>query len=84
MWLPFFGGWDRKIRKLRKKWDREREKALRKKSDQRLEILSKLDIVEDKLKMLEERELTRVDKARIAKEVEIELAGVEAMMSGKD
>ena len=84
MWLPFFGGWDRKIRKLRKKWDREREKALRKKSDQRLEILSKLDTVEDKLKMLEERELTRVDKARIAKEVEIELAGVEAMMSGKD
>ena len=74
MQLPFFSSWDRRVRKLRKKWDRTREKVLRKEEKQNL--LEKLDQIENSLRVLEEKELTRTDRYRVLKEVEIGLEEV--------
>jgi hypothetical protein len=83
--LDFIFGWDRKIRKIRKRWDRLREKSLKKKEPIRSNVLAKLDQVENNLRVLEERKsITRVERARIAKEIEIDLEGVKAMVKTKE
>jgi len=74
---------NRKIRKLRKKWDRLREKALKKKEPVRNTVLQKLDIISTTLVNLEERQMTRVDRARMSKEIEITLAEIEAILKSK-
>ena len=76
-------GWNYKVRKLRKKWDRLREKTLKKKNPIRAEALNKLDSVSPNLITLEEQKLGRVDRARISKDVEINLAEVKALIETK-
>lgn len=81
--LEFLFGWGRKIRKLRKHWDRLREKALKKHEPLKSTLLTKLDTIEQNLRMLEERKLTRIERARLAKELEIDLAGVKELTKAK-
>ena len=76
-------GWNWKVRKLRKKWDRLREKSLKKKNPQRNELLKRLDMISPNLITLEEQRLGRIDKARISKDVEICLAEVKAVLKAK-
>jgi len=76
-------GWNWKVRKLRKRWDRLREKALKKKNPVRNDMLKLLDVLAPNLTMLEEQKLSRADKARISKEIEIGLAEIKAMMDSK-
>lgn len=76
-------GWNYKVRKLRKKWDRMREKALKKKNPIRADALKRLDIITPNLTMLEEQKLSRIDRARISKDVEINLAEVKALLETK-
>jgi DNA-binding transcriptional MerR regulator len=78
--LGFIFGWPRKIRKLRKRWDRLREKSLKKKGLVKKTALEKLDMTEQKLKTLEEQKITRLDRSRLAREIEIDLAEIKAML----
>jgi DNA-binding transcriptional MerR regulator len=78
--LNFIFGWPRKIRKLRKRWDRLREKTLKKKGLVKKTALEKLDMTEQKLKTLEEQKITRLDRSRLAREVELDLAEIKAML----
>jgi len=78
-----FWGWNHKVRKLRKKWDRLREKALKKKNPIRSESLKRLDIIAPNLTTLEEQTLSRTDRARISKELEINLEEVKALVDTK-
>jgi ethanolamine utilization protein EutQ (cupin superfamily) len=78
--LTLFFGWKWRIRRLRKRWDRLREKALKKKGRMRAAVLERLDSTENDLRTLEEQRLNRVIRARMAKEVEIELEEVKAML----
>ena len=77
-------GWDYKIRKLRKRWDRCREKSLKKKNPERKILLEKLDGIETQLRPLEEQQLNRASKAKMAKEVEINLEEVKEILKAKD
>ena len=83
MVLGFLFGWDRKIRKLRKKWDRAREKTLKKEDPLKRTLLTRLDNIENRLRILEEQHMSRHERARFAKEVEINLAEIEAMLKMK-
>ena len=78
--LGFIFGWPRKIRKLRKRWDRLREKSLKKKGIVKKTALEKLDMIEQKLRTLEEQKITRLDRSRLSREIEIDLAEIKAMM----
>lgn len=81
--LGFFG-FGRRVRKLRKKWDRLREKALKKKQPLKGDILTKMDQIEQNLRILEERKVNRVERSRLAKEIEIDLEGIKAMVKMKE
>jgi len=83
MFIPFFG-YGRKIRKLRKRWDRLREKALKKKQPMRGDILAKMDLIEQNLKILEERKVNRIERSRIAKEIEIDLEEIKTLVKMKE
>ncbi len=77
-------GWNARVRRLRKKWDRAREKALRKHEPLRAQALQKLDACSTNLTTLEEQRLGRLDRARIAKDVEIALAEIKELLKLKD
>jgi hypothetical protein len=78
-------GWNRKVRKLRKRWDRAREKTLKKKNPEKKMLLEKLDSIEEKLRTIEEESnLNRGARAKIAKEVEIDLEEVKEILKSKD
>ncbi len=79
--LIFGHGW--KIRKLRKNWDRLREKALKTENPIRQISLEKLDRIEDHLRILEEQPISKKDRARLTKEVEIDLEEVKAILESK-
>ncbi|UCC91952.1 MAG: hypothetical protein JSV39_01665 [Candidatus Aenigmatarchaeota archaeon] len=81
--LGFFG-FGRRVRKLRKRWDRLREKSLKKKQPLKGEILTKMDVIEQNLRVIEERKVSRVERSRLAKEIEIDLEGIKAMVKMKD
>jgi len=72
-----FFGFDWKIRRLRNRWNRLRNKALRQEKEKRIRLLEMLDDVENDLRVLEEQELTRVDRYRIMRNVENGLREVE-------
>ena len=76
-------GWSRKVRKLRKEWDRAREKALTKDNPLKRLILQKLDDVETQLKMIEEQRMGRRDRGRFAKKIELALAEVNVLLKSK-
>lgn len=78
MLFDFIFGWKWKIRRLRRRWDRLREKSLKKNEPFRSKILEELDKVEQSLRTLEEEKLTRRDRAMLVREVEIDLAGIKA------
>ncbi len=80
MMLGFLFGWPRKIRKLRKRWDRLREKSLKKRGLVKKTALEKLDMTEQKLRTLEEQKITRLDRSRLAREVELDLTEIKAML----
>ncbi len=73
----------RRVRKLRKRWDREREKALKLKEPLRSSVLKRLDQIELNIRTLEEQKLRREEMARIAKEVEIDLEETKAAMEAE-
>jgi hypothetical protein len=81
--LGFIFGWPRKIRKLRKRWDRLREKALKKKGLLKKTAMEKLDMTEQKLRTLEEQKITRLDRSRLARDVELDLTEIKTMLSMK-
>jgi hypothetical protein len=76
-------GWDWKIRKLRKKWDDLREGSLKKKGRHKRMLLEKLDRTEEHLRMLEERKMSRWDRARFCKEIEIDLEEIKSLKDVK-
>jgi DNA-binding transcriptional MerR regulator len=57
---------------------------LKKKEPVKSKMLQKEDQIEQNLRLLEERVLHRVERARLLKELEIELAGIEAMVKSKE
>ncbi len=81
--LGFIFGWPRKIRKLRKRWDRLREKALKKRGLIKKTAMEKLDMTEQKLRTLEEQKITRLDRSRLAREVDLDLTEIKTMLSMK-
>ena len=81
--ISFILGWGYKTRRLRKRWDRLREKTLKKDASVRTKLLQREDQVEQNLRILEERRLHRGEKARLAKELEIDLAEIKAMLKAK-
>ena len=84
--LEIFGiifGWNRRVRKLRKRWDRCRENALKKNNPIKKMLLEKLDAIETQLRSIEEQNLNRGARAKIAKEVEIDLEEVKEMLKSK-
>lgn len=85
MFNPFSSlfGWNRKVRKLRRRWDRLREKSLKKDASVRATVLPKEDQVEQNIRVLEERKLPHGERARVAKEVEIDLAEIKAILEEK-
>jgi hypothetical protein len=76
-------GWNWRVRRLRKNWDRTREKTLKKKAQIRKPALEKLDAIENNLRMLEEQSLNRFAKAKLSKDIEINLAGVKEFIKSK-
>lgn len=76
-------GWNRKVRKLRKKWDRARERSLTKKNPLKRMVLQKLDLAENQLRMLEEQPINRVQRKMFAREIEIILAEVGILLKGE-
>jgi hypothetical protein len=85
MFNPFSAlfGWNRKVRKLRKRWDRLREKSLKKDAGMRAVILPKEDQIEQNLRILEERRLNRSERARLAKDIEIDLEEIKAILGSR-
>jgi len=79
-----FFGWNRRVRKLRKEWDRAREKALKKHGAVKKEALERLDVIEGNLRTLEEQQVSGVVRARLAKDAEISLAEVKAIMKASE
>lgn len=67
-------GWNWRLQRTRRRWDRIREHTLEKQGRVKHDALKQLDHTEDKLKMLEEEKLSRRDRIRILREVEMELA----------
>ena len=84
--MDFFGlfSWERKVRKIRKRWDRLREKTLKEKGALKAAALQKLDSINSSITMIEERNLSRVDRARLRKEIEISLEEAKAMLKYKE
>lgn len=81
--LRLIFGWNWRVRRLRKHWDRTREKTLKKENPIRKTALEKLDAMENNLRVLEEQRLNRVAKARMTKEFQIDLAEVKALLKSK-
>ena len=81
--LRWIFGWDWKIRRIRKRWDDLREGSLKKKGRQKKMLLEKLDRTEERLRMVEERKMSRWDRARYAKEIEIDLEEIKALKDVK-
>jgi hypothetical protein len=69
-------GWNWHVQRTRRRWDRIREHALEKKGRLREKSLEKLDTLEDKVKMIEEQHLSRRDRVKILREIEMELANI--------
>ncbi len=74
--LGMFLGWNWKVQRTRRRWDRLREHTLEKKGAVREKALKELDFTEDKLRMLEEEDLSRRDRIRVMREVEMQLSNI--------
>jgi hypothetical protein len=78
--FSIFMGWNWRVQRTRRKWDRLREHSLDKKGRVRNYLLRELDLLEDKVKNLEEENLTRRDRVRIMKEVEAGLENLQDVL----
>jgi hypothetical protein len=70
-------GWNWKLQRTRRRWDRLREHALERKGRVRHHALKELDDIEDNLRMLEEERLSRRDRTRMLREIQMELSNIE-------
>jgi hypothetical protein len=82
--LSLILGWNYRVRRLRKRWDRLREKSLKKHGIIRGEALKRLDLIENNIRTLEEQRLNRIVRVRMAKETEIGLAEVKALLKSSE
>ncbi len=78
----FMWGW--RVKGLRRKWDRLREKCLNRKKPLRDKLLEKLDTIENNLRTIEETSLNRVTAARLAREIELDLEEIKEILRSKD
>lgn len=78
-----FFGWGWKVRRLRRRWDRLREKTLKKKGAARRLALQKLDSVEPSIAVLEEQKVDWITRTRMCKEIEIALEDVRTLLKSK-
>ncbi len=76
-------GYNWRIRRLRKKWDRMREAALKLKRQERTKILEELDSIENNLRVLEEEKLSRIVKAKLCGEVKNDMEKVSSMIEAQ-
>jgi len=84
--MDLFGmifGWNWKVRRTRRRWDRLRENALKKEGRIRKLLLEKLDHTEETLRIIEERKLSRKDRQRNMKIVRSELNYIKDLLEGK-
>lgn len=84
--MDLFGmifGWNWKVRRTRRKWDRLREDALKKEGRLRKTLLEKLDHTEETLRIIEERKLSRKDRHRNMKIVRSEMNYIKDLLEGK-
>ena len=78
-------GWNWQVQRTRRRWDRLREHALEKKGRVRERALKELDLIEDKLRTLEEEHLSRRDRIRILREIQMELHNIADLLEqGED
>jgi len=84
--MNFLGlfGWDSRVRRLRKRYDRIREHALKKKGPIRRRALQRLDSINSNVTTMEETQLGRMDRARIAKAVEVDLEEIKELLKYKE
>jgi hypothetical protein len=73
-------GWNWKVRRTRRKWDRLREHALEKKGRLREKALKELDSIEDKMRIIEEERLSRRDRTKMLREVKMVLANISDLL----
>jgi pyruvate ferredoxin oxidoreductase gamma subunit len=78
--LGMMMGWNWKVQRTRRRWDRLREQTLGKEGIVRKKALEQLDLVEDKVKMLEEQNLSRRDRIRTMRDVEMELSNINDLL----
>jgi len=79
------GQFRRRLQNIRKKWDRMREKVDRKNYPSRLQLLERLDRVEQDIRTIEEKEdLNLWVKKKMANEVELELEKIRDQMRGDE
>ncbi len=81
--MDIFGmvlGWNWKVKRTRRRWDRLRERTLGKGVRARRRVLRELDVIEEKLRMLEEEKLSRRDRTRILGEVQGDLANIARLL----
>ncbi len=81
--MDLFGmvfGWNWRLARTRRRWDRLREHALDKKGRVREESLKELDDAEEKIRMLEEEHLSRRDRVKILREAEMEMSNIEDLL----
>jgi hypothetical protein len=81
------GQFSNKLQKIRKRWDRIREKVDRKDYSSKVAILERLDRVEQDIRTLEEKddkELNIWAKRKILGEVEIEIDRIKEMIKEEE
>ena len=81
--MDFFSlilGWNWRVQRTRRRWDRIRERSLDKKGRLRSHMLKELDYLEDKVKTLEEESLSRRDRTKMMSDVEVGLENLQDVL----
>jgi hypothetical protein len=73
-------GWNWKVQRTRRRWDRLREHALEKQGQVRKTALMQLDHCEDNLRTLAEEKLSRRDRIRMIRKVEMDMENVKDLL----
>jgi len=80
MGIEIILGWEWKIRRLRRRWDRLREKSLKKKEPLKTQLLQRLDLIEGNISTLEEQKLGFLTRKRIEDDVNMQLKSVKTLI----
>lgn len=80
MGIEIILGWEWKIRRLRRRWDRLREKSLKKKEPLKTQLFQRLDLIEGNISTLEEQKLGFLTRKRIADDVNMQLKSVKTLI----